>query len=56
MGTHFVKEGNAFYEIDDACMKRKEQAEEKRRREKTERKETENEKKTGSQSCKRRNK
>ncbi len=24
MGTHFVKEGNAFYEIDDDCMKKKE--------------------------------
>lgn len=24
MGTHFVKEGNAFYEIDDDCLKRKE--------------------------------
>ena len=27
MGTHFVKEGNAFYEIDDDCLKRKEREE-----------------------------
>lgn len=27
MGTHFVKEGNAFYEIDDDCLKRKKREE-----------------------------
>ena len=32
MGTHFVKEGNAFYEIDDDCLRRKEQEEEKQRK------------------------